>query len=92
MAVAAPPSSSALDVFSVIAAPDVPPDRVDAAAHQVAAMLAGDEGSARRVPVEELADGTRGRSPSAASSGPARPSKRSGRPTFPRGRRRATTT
>ena len=57
VAVAAPPSSSALDVFSVIAAPDVPPDLVDAAAHQVAAMLAGDEGSARRVPVEELTDG-----------------------------------
>ena len=57
VAVAAPPSSSALDVFSVIAAPDVPAGRVDAAAHQVAAMLAGDEGSARRVPVEELTDG-----------------------------------
>ena len=57
VAVAAPPSSSALDVFSVIAAPDVPAGRVDEAAHQVAAMLAGDEGSARRVPVEELTDG-----------------------------------
>jgi len=57
VAVAAPPSSSALDVFSVIAAPDVSPGRVDAAAHQVAALLAGDEGSARRLPVEELADG-----------------------------------
>jgi len=57
VAVAAPPSSSALDVFSVIAAPDVPAGSVDAAAHQVAAMLAGDEGSARRVPVEELTDG-----------------------------------
>jgi hypothetical protein len=57
VAVAAPPSSSALDVFSVIAAPDVPPERVDTAAHQVAAMLAGDEASARRVPVEALVDG-----------------------------------
>jgi hypothetical protein len=57
VAVAAPPSSSALDVFSVIAAPDVPPERVDAAAHQVAAMLAGDEANARRVPVEALVDG-----------------------------------
>ncbi len=57
VAAPAPPSSSALDVYSVIAAPDVPPDGVDAAAHQVAAMLAGDEGSAGRVPVEELADG-----------------------------------
>jgi hypothetical protein len=57
VAVAAPPSSSALDVFSVIAAPDVPPDQVDAAAQQVAGMLAGDEGKARRVPVEDLIDG-----------------------------------
>jgi hypothetical protein len=57
VAVAAPPSSSALDVFSVVAPADVPPHNVDAAAHQVAAMLAGDEGSARRVPIGELSDG-----------------------------------
>ena len=57
VAVAAPPSSSALDVFSVIAADDVPAGDVDAAAHQVAAMLAGDETRARRVPVEALVDG-----------------------------------
>ena len=57
VAVAAPPSSSALDVFSVIAADDVPPDRVLAAAYEVAAMLAGDESPARRIPIEELTDG-----------------------------------
>ena len=57
VAVAAPPSSSALDVLSVVAAPEVPPEQVDTAAHQVAAMLAGDEGRARRVPVEALVDG-----------------------------------
>ena len=57
VALAAPPSSSALDVLSVIAAPDVPPDRVHAAAHQVAAMLAGDGAAARTVPVAELSDG-----------------------------------
>lgn len=57
VAVAAPPSSSALDVFSVIAAPEVVPHDVDIAAHQVAAMLRGDQRGARRVPVEELADG-----------------------------------
>ncbi|CRZ17303.1 serpin family protein [Mycolicibacterium neworleansense] len=57
VAVAAPPSSSALDVLSVIAAPEVPPRDVDTAAHQVAAMLRGDERAARRVPVEELAAG-----------------------------------
>jgi len=57
VAVAAPESSSALDVFSVIAASDVPPEHVDAAAHQVAGMLAGDDAKARRVPIEELSDG-----------------------------------
>ncbi|OBB29856.1 hypothetical protein A5792_03095 [Mycolicibacterium peregrinum] len=57
VAVAAPLSSSALDVFSVIAAPEVAPHEVDIAAHQVAAMLRGDERGARRVPVEELAAG-----------------------------------
>ncbi|MDT5114688.1 MAG: hypothetical protein QOE30_427, partial [Mycobacterium sp.] len=40
--VAAPRASSALDVLSVIAAPDVTPAHVDTAAHQVAAMLRGD--------------------------------------------------
>lgn len=57
VAVAAPRASSALDVLSVIAAPDVMPADVDTAAHQVAAMLRGDERTARRVPVEELAGG-----------------------------------
>jgi hypothetical protein len=57
VAVAAPRSSSALDVLSVIAAPDVTPADVDTAAHQVAAMLRGDDRTARRVPVEEMADG-----------------------------------
>lgn len=57
VAVAAPPSSSALDVFSVIAAPEVAPHDVDAAAHQVAAMLRGDESAARRIPIEDLVDG-----------------------------------
>jgi hypothetical protein len=55
--VAAPRASSALDVLSVIAAPDVAPAEVDTAAHQVAAMLRGDDRAARRVPVEDLADG-----------------------------------
>lgn len=57
VAVAAPPSSSALDVFSVIAAPEAAPHDVVAAAHQVAAMLRGDARAARPVPVEALADG-----------------------------------
>jgi hypothetical protein len=57
VAVAAPRASSALDVLSVIAAPDVEPADVDRAAHQVAAMLRGVGRTARRVPVEELADG-----------------------------------
>ena len=57
VAVAAPRASAALDVLSVIAAPDVMPADVDTAAHQVAAMLRGDERAAREVPVEELADG-----------------------------------
>ncbi len=57
VAVAAPASSSALDVFSVIAAPEVAPHDVDIAAHQVAAMLHGDDRAARRVPVEDLVDG-----------------------------------
>lgn len=57
VAVAAPPSSSALDVFSVIAAPEVAPHEVDVAAHQVAAMLRGDERAARRIPIEDLVDG-----------------------------------
>jgi hypothetical protein len=57
VAVAAPRASSALDVLSVIAAPDVMPADVDTAAHQVAAMLRGDERAARRMLVEELADG-----------------------------------
>ena len=55
VAVAAPPSASALEVLSVIAAPDVAPHDVAQAAHQVAAMLRGDEREARRVPVDELA-------------------------------------
>jgi hypothetical protein len=57
VAVAAPRASSALDVLSVIGAPDVTPADVDSAAHQVAAMLRGDRRAAREVPVEELADG-----------------------------------
>lgn len=57
VAVAAPGTRSALEVFSVIAAPDVAPRDVDAAAHQVAAMLRGDATSARRVPIEDLVDG-----------------------------------
>jgi hypothetical protein len=57
VAVAAPPSRSALDVVSVIAAPDVPPPDVDRAAHQVAAMLRGDDRRAREVPAHELAAG-----------------------------------
>jgi hypothetical protein len=57
VAVAAPYSSSALDVLSVIAAPDVAPHDVDRAAHQVAAVLRGDDRAARRIPAEELADG-----------------------------------
>ncbi|MED5815812.1 hypothetical protein VST63_25925 [Mycolicibacterium sp. 050232] len=57
VAVAAPPSSSALDVFSVIAAPEVAPHDVATAAHQVAAMLRGDGRAARRVPIEDLVDG-----------------------------------
>jgi hypothetical protein len=57
VAVAAPHSSSALEVLSVIAAPDVAPPDVDRAAHQVAAMLRGDDRAARRMPAEELADG-----------------------------------
>jgi hypothetical protein len=55
--VAAPRASSALDVLSVIAAPDVAPAEVDTAAHQVAAMLRGDDRAARRVAVEDLTDG-----------------------------------
>jgi hypothetical protein len=57
VAVAAPRASSALDVLSVIAASDVTPADVDTAAHQVAAMLRGDDRTARRVPAEDLADG-----------------------------------
>lgn len=57
VAVAAPSSSSALDIFTVIAEPGVAPHDVDAAAHQVAAMLRGDDRAARRVPIEELTDG-----------------------------------
>lgn len=51
VAVAAPDSSSALAVFSVIAADDVSPHLVDRAAHEVAL------GTARPVPVTELEDG-----------------------------------
>jgi hypothetical protein len=57
VAVAAPPSSSALEVLSVIAAPEVSPRDVDRAAHQVAAMLRGDERAARRLSADELAAG-----------------------------------
>jgi Serpin (serine protease inhibitor) len=57
VAVAAPRTSSALDVLSVIAAPDITPANVDRAAHQVAAMLRGDDRTARQIPAEELADG-----------------------------------
>lgn len=57
VAVAAPSSSSALDVLSVVAAADVEPERVLAAAHEVAALLAGDDSPARRVPVADLVDG-----------------------------------
>lgn len=57
VAVAAPQTLSALDVLSVIAAPDVPPDDVDRAAHQVAAMLRGEDRVARLLPADELADG-----------------------------------
>ena len=57
VAVAAPRTASALEVFSIIAAPEVTPSEVDAAAHQVAAMLRGDARYARRVPIEDLVDG-----------------------------------
>jgi hypothetical protein len=57
VAVAAPYPSSALDVFSVIAAPEIAPRDVDRACHQVAAMLRGDDRAARPIPVEELRDG-----------------------------------
>jgi hypothetical protein len=57
VAVAAPYSASALDVLSVIAAPDITPHDVDGAAHQVAAMLRGDDRAARPIRPEELADG-----------------------------------
>jgi hypothetical protein len=57
VAVAAPHTRSALEVLSVIAAPGVAPAEVDAAAHQVAALLRGDDRAARRVPDEDLADG-----------------------------------
>ena len=57
VAVTAPPTSSALDVFSVIAAPDVGAERVDRAAHQVAAMLRGDTAEARVIPTDQLTDG-----------------------------------
>lgn len=57
VAVAAPRTASALEVLSVIAAPGVESHDVDAAAHQVAAMLRGDGSAARPVPAEELTDG-----------------------------------
>ena len=57
VAVTAPPTSSALDVLSVIAAPDVGAERVDRAAHQVAAMLRGDTTGARVIPADQLTDG-----------------------------------
>lgn len=57
VAVAAPHTVSALEVLSVIAAPDVAAAEVDAAAHQVAALLRGDDRAAHPVPVEDLADG-----------------------------------
>lgn len=57
VAVAAPPSSSALEVLSVIGAPDVAAHDMDTAAHQVAAMLRGDGRAARRVPIADLVDG-----------------------------------
>jgi hypothetical protein len=57
VAVTAPHTSSALDVLSVIAAPDIPPRDVDTAAHQVAALLRGDDRAARRIPDDELTDG-----------------------------------
>ncbi|MGJ6123398.1 hypothetical protein QN239_12570 [Mycolicibacterium sp. Y3] len=57
VAVAAPRTTSALEILSVIAAPGVEPRDVDNAAHQIAAMLRGDRRTARRVPDEELVDG-----------------------------------
>ncbi|GAS94096.1 uncharacterized protein RMCC_1062 [Mycolicibacterium canariasense] len=57
VAVAAPHTTSALEVLSVIAAPGVAPAEVDTAAHQVAALLRGDGRAARRVPDEDLVDG-----------------------------------
>ena len=57
VAVAAPPSSSALSVYSVIAAPGIAPADVVAAANQVAAMLRGDIGAARELAGGELSDG-----------------------------------
>lgn len=57
VAVAIPLTSSKLDVLSVIAAPEVAPSDVSRAAHQVAALLRGDERLARRMPIEELVDG-----------------------------------
>jgi hypothetical protein len=57
VAVAAPHSSSALEVLSVIAAPEVSPHDVNRAAHQVAEMLRGDQRAARRLPADGLAGG-----------------------------------
>ena len=57
VAVTAPRTSSGLDVLSVIAAPDVAAERVDRAAHQVAAMLRGDDTDAQVVPQDLLTDG-----------------------------------
>jgi hypothetical protein len=57
VAVAAPATASALDVLSVIAAPDVTPSDVGRAAYQVAAMLRGDARAARSILPEHLVDG-----------------------------------
>lgn len=57
VAVAAPGTGSALDVLSVMAAPDVAPPDTYAAAHQVAAMLRGDARAARPIPPGDLTDG-----------------------------------
>lgn len=57
VAVAAPHTRSALEVLSVIAAPGVARTDVDAAAHQVAALLRGDDRAARRISDEDLVDG-----------------------------------
>lgn len=57
VAVAAPESSSDLQVLSVIAAPEVPAADVLAGAHEAALLLAGHESGAQLVDASELDDG-----------------------------------